>query len=55
MAAIHADTDRTERSKFPELRQKNGVNNYGMWAVKAKYRLIVMPWSGLVWFFPKKI
>jgi hypothetical protein len=42
MAAICADTDRTEWSKFPEIRQKDGVNNYGAWAVKAKYRLITM-------------
>jgi hypothetical protein len=42
MAAPRADNERTDRSKFPELRQKDGINNYGAWAVKAKYRLIMM-------------
>ena len=28
-----------ERQRFPELKLKDGTNNYGAWAVKAKYRL----------------
>jgi hypothetical protein len=32
---IQARND-SDRSKFPELKQKDGVNNYGSWVVKAK-------------------
>jgi hypothetical protein len=28
-----------ERNKFPELKQKDGLSNYGSWAAKAKSRL----------------
>jgi hypothetical protein len=36
------DAERSDRSKFPEIKLRDGVNNYGAWAVKAKYRLITM-------------
>jgi hypothetical protein len=36
------ENERSERSKFPEIRLKDGANNYGAWAVKAKFRLRTM-------------
>jgi hypothetical protein len=42
MSNARNDGERNECSKFPEIRVKEGVNNYGAWAVKAKYRLLTM-------------
>jgi hypothetical protein len=39
---LHEMANRTDRTKFPEVKVKDGVNNYGAWSVKAKYRLLTM-------------
>jgi hypothetical protein len=42
MANNRNDIERGERSRFPEIKQKDGINNYGAWAIKAKYHLLTM-------------
>jgi len=42
MSNIHNGSERNERTRFPEIKVKDGVNNYGGWAVKAKSRLVAL-------------
>jgi hypothetical protein len=48
MSDTRTESERTERLKFPEIKVKDGVNNYGAWAVKAKYRLRTMELWGYI-------
>jgi hypothetical protein len=32
----------TKHKKFPELKRKDGVTNYGAWVVKAQQRLMTL-------------
>jgi hypothetical protein len=41
MANPHTDTEQSDCLKFPESKVKDGISNYGAWAMKAKYRLIM--------------